>query len=79
MISPNTAGEGIIRPPAWRRKATTIGERSTWPVTLPPSAHTTPLSGRSMRCTSRGFHSTPPLAMAAMACSRTPKRKFRPA
>jgi len=29
------------------------------PVTLPASPHTTPLSGRSMRCTSRGFHSTP--------------------
>ena len=50
----------------WRRKASTIGERSTWPVTLPASPHTTPFSGRSMRCTSRGFHSTPPLAMAAI-------------
>ncbi len=33
---------------------------------LPASLHTTPLPGRSMRCTRRGFHSTPPLATALM-------------
>ena len=50
----------------WRRSAHTIGESSTWPLTLPASLHTTPFSGRSMRWTSRGFHRTPPLAMALM-------------
>ena len=49
-----------------RRNAQTAGLSPTWPVTVPLSLQTTPRSGRSIRWTRRGFHSTPPLATAAM-------------